>query len=62
MNVEVVCTTDDPSDSLQSHKQLANSGFTTKVLPTFRPDKVYNFFIHRWLYQLSEYVEFGKRN
>ncbi len=43
MNVEVVCTTDDPSDSLQSHKQLANSGFTTKVLPTFRPDKVYNF-------------------
>ena len=43
MNVEVVCTTDDPSDSLQPHKQLTNTGFTTKVLPTFRPDKVYNF-------------------
>ncbi len=38
-NVEVVCTTDDPADSLEYHKQIAESGFKTKVLPTFRPDK-----------------------
>lgn len=43
MKVEVVCTTDDPVDSLQSHQQLAGTNFKTKVLPTFRPDKVYNF-------------------
>ncbi len=35
--VEVVCTTDDPSDSLEYHEQLKD--FKVKVLPTFRPDK-----------------------
>ncbi|MDC6386739.1 glucuronate isomerase [Flagellimonas taeanensis] len=38
MNVEVVCTTDDPLDSLDHHKDLAGSGWPVKVLPTFRPD------------------------
>ncbi len=37
-NVEVICTTDDPVDSLEYHKQL--KGFSTKILPTFRPDKI----------------------
>ena len=38
-NVEVVCTTDDPADTLEYHREIAKSGFKTKVLPTFRPDK-----------------------
>ena len=38
-NVEVVCTTDDPADSLEYHKQTAESGFEVKMLPTWRPDK-----------------------
>ena len=38
-NVEVIFTTDDPMDSLEYHKQIKESGFKTKVLPTFRPDK-----------------------
>lgn len=38
-NVEVVCTTDDPLDSLEYHKQIKDSGFEIKVLPTWRPDK-----------------------
>lgn len=38
-NVEVVCTTDDPVDSLEYHRQIAESGFEIKVLPTWRPDK-----------------------
>ncbi|NLC49386.1 MAG: glucuronate isomerase, partial [Bacteroidales bacterium] len=37
--VEVVCTTDDPCDSLIYHKQIKDSGFEIKVLPTWRPDK-----------------------
>ncbi len=37
-NVEIICTTDDPIDSLEYHKKL--SGFSTKILPTFRPDKI----------------------
>ena len=39
-HVEVVCTTDDPADSLEYHKQIAeDASFNVKVLPTFRPDK-----------------------
>ena len=38
-NVEVVCTTDDPADSLEHHLALKNEGFEIKVLPTWRPDK-----------------------
>ncbi|MCC7300432.1 MAG: glucuronate isomerase [Verrucomicrobia bacterium] len=42
MNVKLVCTTDDPVDSLEYHKQIFASGFEIKVLPTFRPDKAMN--------------------
>ena len=35
-NVEVICTTDNPYDSLEYHKRLKD--FSVKVLPTFRPD------------------------
>ena len=38
-NVELVCTTDDPVDSLEYHKKLRDEGFEVKVLPTWRPDK-----------------------
>lgn len=37
--VEVVCTTDDPTDSLEYHRRIAKDGFEVKVLPTWRPDK-----------------------
>ena len=39
-NVETVCTTDDPTDSLEWHKQIAEHPFGVQVLPTWRPDKV----------------------
>ena len=38
-NVEVVCTTDDPVDSLERHIKVKNDGFGVKMLPTWRPDK-----------------------
>ncbi|MBO5008217.1 MAG: glucuronate isomerase [Clostridia bacterium] len=41
-NVETICTTDDPADDLRYHIQLREEGFKTKVLPTFRPDKLVN--------------------
>jgi glucuronate isomerase len=38
-NVRVVCSTDDPTDTLEHHQSVAKlSGFSTKVYPTFRPD------------------------
>jgi glucuronate isomerase len=41
MRVEVVCTTDDPVDSLQYHQQFAGQDAGFKMYPTFRPDKIY---------------------
>lgn len=42
-NVKVVCTTDDPIDTLEYHKAIANdNSFDVKVLPAWRPDKAMN--------------------
>ncbi len=38
-NVEVVCTTDDPIDTLEHHIKTKKDGFEIKMLPTWRPDK-----------------------
>lgn len=39
--VQVICTTDDPDDSLEFHQKIAaDSSFDCKVLPTFRPDRL----------------------
>ena len=42
MNVKVLCTTDDPTDTLEHHKKIKADGFEIKVLPAFRPDKAMN--------------------
>ena len=42
MNVKVLCTTDDPTDSLEHHKKIKEDGFEIIVLPAFRPDKAMN--------------------
>jgi glucuronate isomerase len=42
MNVRVVCTTDDPADSLEYHRKIKAEEFEIKVLPAFRPDKAMN--------------------
>lgn len=39
MNVEVVCSTDDPLDDLRYHQQVSKEGMDVKMLPAFRPDK-----------------------
>ena len=43
MNVEIICTSDDPADDLAFHQKLSSSDFKIKVLPTFRPDKALAF-------------------
>src|SRR5882762_5085049 len=37
--VTTLCTTDDPTDDLRYHREMASSGLATRVLPAFRPDK-----------------------
>lgn len=42
MNVKVVCTTDDPTDTLEHHQKIKDDGFEITILPAFRPDKAMN--------------------
>ncbi|MBA2499692.1 MAG: glucuronate isomerase [Chitinophagaceae bacterium] len=42
MNVKVICTTDDPLDSLEHHRKISEDHFGVKVFPAFRPDKAMN--------------------
>lgn len=43
MNVELICTTDDPIDSLEYHQKLKdNTSFNIRVLPAFRADMALN--------------------
>ena len=55
MNVQVVCTTDDPIDSLRFHQQLRNDNFEIQVLPAFRADKVL------WIDDLINFNEYLNR-
>ena len=56
-NVKVICTTDDPVDSLEFHQMLKKKPFGTKVIPAFRPDKamaVENLEeFHKWMNRLE---------
>ncbi|MGH9522284.1 MAG: glucuronate isomerase [Terriglobales bacterium] len=40
-DVRVVCTTDDPTDSLEHHRSIAAQDLPTQVLPAFRPDRAF---------------------
>lgn len=42
MNVSLVCTTDDPVDSLEYHQKIKDDGFEKPILPAFRPDNAMN--------------------
>ena len=42
-NVTLICTTDDPADTLEWHKLIAaDDSFDVQVLPAWRPDKAMN--------------------
>ena len=55
--VKLVCTTDDPADTLEHHVKVKASGFGTQVLPTWRPDKALAIdrpaFWNAWLDKLA---------
>jgi glucuronate isomerase len=51
-NVTLICTTDDPVDSLEWHKIISeDTSFDVKVLPAWRPDKAMNL-------EKSDYLEY----
>ncbi len=49
-NVETICTTDDPIDSLEWHEKIKNDeSFKTNLFPAWRPDKAMNIEKETWL-------------
>ena len=53
-NVKLICTTDDPVDSLEWHKVIADDkSFDVQVLPAWRPDKAMNL-------EKPEYLDYMK--
>ena len=57
-NVEALCTTDGPLDDLHFHLQLAaNHDFSTLVLPTFRPDELFDTDPERFLTFVSRLAQ-----
>lgn len=47
-NIEVLCTTDAATDTLEHHQAIRNSGWNGRILPTFRPDGVVNLNVPTW--------------
>lgn len=52
-NIEVLCTTDAASDTLEHHRSLHQEGFT-QIRPTFRPDAVVNLDTPGWRENLAQ--------
>ncbi|MCF0131963.1 MAG: glucuronate isomerase [Pseudobutyrivibrio sp.] len=60
-NVTLICTTDDPIDSLEYHKSIkADTSFDVQVLPAWRPDKAMNLEKPEYLDYLSKLSEVSK--
>ncbi|HEY1676947.1 MAG TPA: glucuronate isomerase [Candidatus Sulfotelmatobacter sp.] len=63
--VEVVCTTDDPTDDLEYHRACTNSDLRTRLFPAFRPDKALAIGqpeFAPWLGRLAEAAKIEVRN
>ncbi|MEO8607902.1 MAG: glucuronate isomerase, partial [Chloroflexota bacterium] len=53
-NIEVLATTDAATDTLQYHQAIRESGWTGRVIPTFRPDAVVNLDADNWLANIQQ--------
>jgi len=47
-NIEVLCTTDSPWDDLHHHKAIQSSGWTGRIIPSFRMDGIANLTLPEW--------------
>ncbi len=53
-NIAVISTTDGASDSLEYHKQINESDWDGKVIPSFRPDAVVNILATNWKSEIDK--------
>ncbi len=55
--IEVLCTTDAATDTLEHHQAIRASGWAGSVLPTFRPDALVNLDAPGWMEQVRRLSE-----
>ncbi|MEE9431709.1 MAG: glucuronate isomerase [Melioribacteraceae bacterium] len=53
-NIDLLATTDAASNTLEYHKQISNSNWNGKVIPTFRPDAVVNILAGNWKEEINK--------
>jgi glucuronate isomerase len=56
-NIDVLCTTDAATDTLEHHQAIRQSGWSGRVLPTFRPDGVVNLDAPNWRTNIDKLSE-----
>jgi glucuronate isomerase len=61
-NIEVLATTDAATDTLAHHQALRDSGWSGRVIPTFRPDAVINIDADGWANNIASLSEVSGLN
>ena len=56
-NIEVLCTTDAATETLEHHQAIRDSGWNGRILPTFRPDAVVNLDAPNWKANIEKLSE-----
>jgi glucuronate isomerase len=56
-NIEALSTTDEPDDPLVFHQKIRESGWSARVIPTFRPDKVTDLSNPDWQHNIKRLAE-----
>ena len=56
-NIEVICTTDAATDTLENHQSVKNSSWNGAIRPTFRPDGVVNLDAPNWKANINKLSE-----
>jgi len=56
-NIEVLCTTDAATDTLDYHQAIRQSGWNGRIIPTFRPDAVVNLDAPNWKANINKLSE-----
>jgi glucuronate isomerase len=59
-NIEVLCTTDAATDTLEHHQSIRQSGWHGRILPTFRPDGVVNLDAPNWRANITKLSEISR--
>jgi len=55
--IEALCTTDAATDTLEHHQAIRQSGWSGRILPTFRPDGVVNLDAPNWQANIKKLSE-----